>query len=202
MLNISVQLELPIVKREHFNRWYSSLSYYLALITVDVPALILNNIVFVSITYFMTNQPLQAFRYALFLVISVLVGFTSQGLGILLGSITNIQKSLLIASGGIFVFTLFSGFFILMKDASYIWHWLFHASFLKHALDADFIIIFGFNRTKLDCNADYCHYRWPHKFLESLGVQTTFHDALAIIIFSLLVFRFLAFFVIKYRLKH
>lgn len=181
---------------------YSPDAYYVALTLVDVPALILNNIVFVSITYFMTNQPLQAFRFGFFLLISTLVGFTAQGLGILLGSITNIHKSLLIASGGIFFFTLFSGFFILMKDASYIWHWCFHASFLKHALDADLIVIFGFNRTKLDCNADYCHFRWPHKFLESLGVQTTFHDALFYIVVSLFLFRILAFFVIKYRLKH
>lgn len=191
-----------MVKREHFNRWYSAVAYYLALTIVDIPALILNNIVFVSITYFMTNQPLEAFRVSLFFLITLLVGFTSQGLGILLGSLTNIHKSLLIASSGIFCFTLFSGFFVLMKDTSYGWHWLFYSSYLKHALDANFLVIFGFNRTKMDCNAVYCHYRWPHKFLESLGVQTTFHDALAVIIFSLFLFRFLAFFVIKYRLKH
>jgi ATP-binding cassette, subfamily G (WHITE), member 1 len=191
-----------MVKREHFNRWYSSVAYYLALSIVDIPALILNNIVFVSITYFMTNQPLEVFRVSLFLLISVLVGFTAQGLGILLGSITNIHKSLLIASSGIAGFTLFSGFFVLMKDTGYGWHWLFYSSFLKHALDADFLAIFGFDRRKLDCEARYCHYRWPHKFLESLGIQTTFQQALNAIIFSLFLFRILAFFVIRYRLKH
>lgn len=191
-----------MVKREHFNRWYSPIAYYLALSIVDIPALILNNIVFVSITYPLTNQPLETFRVSLFFLISVLVGFTAQGLGILLGSITNIHKSLLIASGGIFVFTQFSGFFVLMKDTTWYWHWLFHSSFLKHALDADFLIIFGYNRNKLDCDVRYCHYRWPHKFLESLGVQTTLQHALSIIIFSLFLFRFLAFFVIRYRLKH
>lgn len=192
------------MKREHFNRWYSSIAYYLALSIVDIPALILNNIVFVSITYFMTNQPLELFRVSLFLLISVLVGFTSQGLGILLGSITNIHKSLLIASAGIAGFTLFSGFFVLMKDTSYGWHWLFYSSFLKHALDADFLAIFGFERSKLECDAMYCHYVTPHKFLEQvLGVETTFQDALNVIIFSLFFFRILAFFVIKYRLnKH
>lgn len=191
-----------MVKREHFNRWYSALAYYLALSIVDIPALILNNIVFVSITYFMTNQPLELFRVSLFLLLSILVGFTAQGLGILLGSITNIHKSLLIASSGIAGFTLFSGFFVLMKDTGVGWHWLFYSSFLKHALDADFLVIFGFDREKLDCNAIYCHYRWPHKFLESLGVQTQFQDALNVIIFSLFLFRILAFFVIRHRLKH
>lgn len=191
-----------MVRRETFNRWYSTGAYYLALQIVDVPALILNNIVFVSITYFMTNQPLELMRFALFFLNSVLVGFTSQGLGLLSGSITNIQHTLIIASGAIFMFTLFSGFFVLMKDTSYGWHWLFYSSFLKHSLDAGFLAIFGFNRAKLECSAMYCHFRWPHKFLETLGVNSTFTDALIVIIFSLFLFRIAAFFVIKHRLKH
>lgn len=191
-----------MVRREHFNRWYSVGAYYLALSIVDIPALILNNVVFVSITYFMTNQPMEFLRYGLILLNAVLVGFTSQGLGLLSGSIANIQYTIIIAACGIFFFTMFSGFFVLMKDTGYAWHWLFHCSFLKHALDCGLLTIFGFDRSKLDCEAVYCHYRLPHKFLETLGVQTSFGDALAVIVFSLFLFRILAFFVIKLRLKH
>lgn len=191
-----------MVKREHFNRWYSASAYYLALTFVDIPALVLNNVVFVSITYFMTNQPIEFLRFSLFFLISVLVGFTSQGLGLLSGSMANIQHTLIIAAGAIFFFTMFSGFFVLMKDTSYGWHWLFYSSFLKHALDGGFLAIFGFDRTKLECDAVYCHYRWPHKFLETLGVETSFAEALSVIVFSLFLFRIIAFFVIKYRLKH
>lgn len=191
-----------MVKREHFNRWYSAGAYYLALSIVDIPASILNNVVFVSITYFMANQPMEFLRYALFLLISVLVSFTSQGLGLLSGSMANIQLTLIIAASGIFIFTMFSGFFVLLKDTSYGWHWLFYCSFLKHALDGSFLAIFGFNRSKLECEADYCHYRWPHKFLETLGVEANFFDAVAVIVFSLFLFRILAFFVIKCRLRH
>lgn len=191
-----------MVKREHFNRWYSAGSYYLALSIVDIPAMLLNNIVFVSITYFMTRQPMELFRYSQFFLISVLVSFTSQGLGILSGSIANIQYTLIIAAGAIFIFTMFSGFFVLLKDTSYGWHWLFYCSFLKHALDAGFLAIFGFDRSKLECEAIYCHYRWPHKFLETLGVEANFNNAVAVIIFSLFLFRIIAFFVVKCRLRH
>jgi ATP-binding cassette, subfamily G (WHITE), member 1 len=192
-----------MVKREHFNRWYSAEAFYLAMNLVDIPFMIFNNIVFVSITYFMTNQPIDALRFFLFFLTSTLVGFTSQGLGLLSGSMANIQYTLIIAAGGIFIFTMFSGFFVLMKDTSSQWHWLFYSSFLKHALDCGFLAIFGYNRKKLECEkADYCHFRLPHKFLESLGVPTSFLDALLVIIFSLFLFRVLAFFVIKYRLKH
>lgn len=191
-----------MVRREHFNRWYSAGAYYLALSIVDIPAMILNNIVFVSITYFMTNQPMELLRYSLFFLISVLVSFTSQGLGLLSGSMANIQYTLIIAAGGIFIFTMFSGFFVLLKDTSYGWHWLFYCSFLKHALDGGFLAIFGFNRSKLECESLYCHYRWPHKFLETLGVEANFTDAVVVIIFSLFLFRVLAFFIIKCRLRH
>jgi ABC-type multidrug transport system permease subunit len=192
-----------MLKREHFNRWYSTGAYVLALNMVDIPAMILNNIVFVSITYFMTNQPMEIMRFSMFFLISVLVGFTSQGLGLLSSSMANIQYTLIIAAGGIFIFTMFSGFFVLMKDTSYGWHWLFYSSFLKHGLDGGFHAILGFNRTKLECEADYCHYRWPKKFLETLGIESAnFAEAVGVIVFSLLLFRVLLYFVIKYRLKH
>ena len=191
-----------MMRREHFNRWYSVGAYYLALTLVDIPAFILNSVVFVSITYFMTNQPMELLRYGLFLLISVLVGFTSQGFGLLSGSMTNIQHAIIIAGCGISFCTVFSGFFVLMRDTGYPWHWLFYCSFLKHALDGGFLAIFGFDRKKLECEAVYCHHRLPHKFLETLGIQSNFIDTLPVIIFSLFLFRILAFFVIKYRLKH
>lgn len=165
--------------------------------------MILNSVVFVSITYFMTNQPAEMMRYLMFLLISALVGITSQGLGLLSSSMANMQYTLIIAAGGIFIFTMFSGFFVLMKDTSYAWHWLFYSSFLKHGLDGGFQAIFGYNRTKLECEADYCHYRWPRKFLETLGIESTnFAEAVGVIVFSLLLFRVLLYFVIKFRLKH
>ena len=201
-LFLSVPLELPMVKREHFNRWYSAEAYYLALSLVDIPSSILNNIVFVSITYFMTNQPIELLRIALFFTISILVSFTSQGLGLLSGSLANIQLTLIIAACGIFFFTLFSGFFVLMKDTHHLWHWLFYCSFLKHGLDGGFLAIFGFNRSKLECNEIYCHYESPTKFLDTLGIQASYVNAVAVIVFSLFLFRISAFFVIKFRLKH
>lgn len=191
-----------MVRRETFNRHYSSSAYYLALQVVDLPTVVLNNIVFVSIVYFLTNQPAEILRFSSFLLISVLVTLTSQGLGLLSGSISNIQYTLIIAACAIFIFTLFSGFFVLMKDTSYGWHWLFYSSFLKHSLDAGFLAIFGFNRSKLECEEIYCHYRWPHKFLDTLGVDTSFSDAIIVIVFSLILFRVVAFIVVQQRLKH
>jgi len=194
---------MPIVRREHFNRYYSSGAYYLALTLVDIPTTILGNFIFISITYFMTHQPLEILRISLLLLVSTLIAFTSQGLGLLTGSMfDSVGYTLIVGAFVIFLFVMFSGFFILMKDSAYGWHWLFHASFMKHGLDGAFLSLLGFNREKLTCDATYCHFRWPHKFLESLGIQENFLQSCLVIVFSMLLFRVAAFFIIRHRLKH
>lgn len=40
-LLFAVPSELPIVTREHFNRWYSLMSYYLAVTFADIPIQVL-----------------------------------------------------------------------------------------------------------------------------------------------------------------
>ncbi|XP_037042694.1 ATP-binding cassette sub-family G member 1-like isoform X2 [Bradysia coprophila] len=54
-LMIRFPIDLSILRREHFNRWYSSSSYYLALTIADMPALLGVTIVFISISYYMTD---------------------------------------------------------------------------------------------------------------------------------------------------
>lgn len=191
-----------MIKREHFNRWYSVRAYYLALNLVDIPFSILNNVVFVSITFFMTSQPVELMRFSLFFLVSLLVSLTSQGLGLLSGSLTNIQLTLIIASGGIAFFTTFSGFFVLMKDTAIGWHFLFYMSFLKHGLDAGLLAIFGYDRPKLECGAIFCPFQRPSKFLSTLGIDADVRISISVLVFSLFLFRILAFFVIKHRLKH
>jgi ABC-type multidrug transport system permease subunit len=201
---LTVALELPMLKREHFNRWYTVGSYYLALSFVDLPALILNNFIYVTLTYYCTGQPLEIFRFSIFMLVSILVAYTSQGLGIFASSVANtMQRSLIIASSLIMMFCTFSGFFILMKDAATYFHIFFKLSFLKHAIDACFLGIFGYGRRKMDCFADYCHFRWPHKFLTTLGVdtETDIRWSIGIIVLSLIIFRIAAFLAIKKRIE-
>lgn len=193
-----------MLKREHFNRWYTVGSYYLALSFVDLPALILNNIIYVSLTYICTGQPLEFFRFGIFILVSILVAYTSQGLGIFASSMAKtMQRSLILASSLIMMFCTFSGFFILMKDAAKFFHIFFKLSFLKHAIDACFIGFFGYGRGKMDCDAVYCHFRWPQKFLSTLGVseETDIRISIGIIVLSLIFFRIAAFLAIKKRIE-
>lgn len=99
---------------------------------------------------------------------------------------------------------LFGGIVITRKDANIWFHWIFDLSFVKHAGDASFQTIFGYNRSRLICEDTlYCHFQRPDKLLEEIGVedQVAFETIAALIGF-LIVFRLVAFYMINYRLTH
>lgn len=78
---------------------------------------------------------------------------------------------------------------------------MFEITFVKHAFDGACITILGSNRTKLDCAADYCHYRSSHKFLESIGMEENLSRSVQVLFVFLIIFRVSAYFIMKCRLK-
>lgn len=86
-------------------------------------------------------------------------------------------------------FILFSGFFVLVTDAPLKFQWLFHISYFKYALHASMQSVYGFDRGRLPCGLEYCHYRLPAKFLEEIGMDNgdfIFDWAFLLIIIALL----------------
>lgn len=92
-LRFSVPLEVAIVTREHFNRWYSVKAYYFALTFADLPIQIACVTIFVIITYLMTAQPLEWFRFGIFYAIICLVTLVSQGWGMIIGAVCDVKVS-------------------------------------------------------------------------------------------------------------
>lgn len=133
----AVPLELPVIKREHFNRWYSVRAYFISLTLADIPIQVFCTVIYILITYFMTSQPLELFRFAGFFFVNLLVCFVAQGLGLLVGSIFNVKYGTLLGNFFICPFLVFSGFFVQMKHAHVYTHFLFHISFLKYALEGE-----------------------------------------------------------------
>ncbi|KAF2894578.1 hypothetical protein ILUMI_11595, partial [Ignelater luminosus] len=79
--------EFELLKREYFNRWYGLKPYFLALILRNIPTMIVLGLMFIVITYLMTDQPLEWHRFLKFCLVCLLVAFASEGLGYAIGSI-------------------------------------------------------------------------------------------------------------------
>lgn len=150
----------------------------------------------------MTNQPLELYRFCAYYIVIVLLSVASQGLGLIAGSLMNVKFSLILGSFFICPFVLFSNFFVQMKDTNPAWHWIFETSYIKHAFEGSMQAIFGFNRDKLNCDDEYCHYRWPNKFMESVGVFDEYSNVILKLIAFVFIFRIIAFIIMSYRLKH
>jgi ATP-binding cassette, subfamily G (WHITE), member 1 len=62
----------------------------------------------------------------------------------------------------------FAGVLVLQKDAQWWMHWIFEIDFMKHSNDGMIHAIFGYNRTKLECEEMYCHFRNPETLLKMI----------------------------------
>lgn len=97
---------------------------------------------------------------------------------------------------------LFGGFFITNKDISSSMQWMFDATYLKHSLDGVGSLVFGFNRTKLNCHEVYCHFEHPKKFMNFIGLHEDLSKNFMAIISTLAVVHTATFFIMRYRLKN
>jgi len=53
-LNFIVPLELSVMRKEYFNRWYSLSTYYISVTLVDLPVQV--NIIFIYLFVFYKNK--------------------------------------------------------------------------------------------------------------------------------------------------
>uniref|UniRef100_A0A8D8P3I1 ATP-binding cassette sub-family G member 4 n=1 Tax=Culex pipiens TaxID=7175 RepID=A0A8D8P3I1_CULPI len=202
-MTMAFPLELPIITREHFNRWYSLRAYYIAMTVADIPIQALCTVTYIVITYYMTAQPPEPYRMGLFTLICLMVAWVAQGLGLLVASLFNVKNGAIFGPFFICPFLIFSGFFIHLNDAHPWMHWLFHVSFLKYALQGATVAIFGYDRPKLDCDETYCHFVLPKKFLQEIDmVRADFVEAVIALLVIFFVFRVAAFYVMQYRLRN
>ncbi|GLV37366.1 uncharacterized protein CBL_10667 [Carabus blaptoides fortunei] len=162
--------EMPILTREHFNRWYSVKSYFLAVTIADLPVQLIATLTYAVITFYMTMQPMEYYRFALFVVMCFLVSLVAQSIGQLVGAALSLQNGVIFGPLFIMPFVAFSGFFVHLNDAPFFLKWLFHLSFMKYGFEGIVHAIFGYNRGKLDCTEDYCHFVYPDKFIDQVGM--------------------------------
>lgn len=148
---IAVPTEMSIIIKEHFNRWYSLKMYYTAVTLIDIPISVkiphliflikfnrmsfqvLCCFLFSVIIYLMSDQPPEWGRFTMFSVISLLVIFVAQGIGLMIGAWFDVVVSFLIYSLSLAMTFLVLFFFIIRMELSLVQHfrWVFYCLIVK-----------------------------------------------------------------------
>ncbi|XP_050307986.1 ATP-binding cassette sub-family G member 4 isoform X2 [Anthonomus grandis grandis] len=199
---LSFPLEMPVLLKEHFNRWYSLRSYYLAITVSDMPFQTVFCVVYVTIVYFMTAQPLEFFRFGMFLSACLLVSFVAQSVGLVVGAAMNVQNGVFLAPVMSVPFLLFSGFFVSFDAIPIYLRWITYLSYIRYGFEGTALATYGFNRAKLQCFISYCHFKSPTITLEELDMVNSEYwiDVMALVIIFF-VLRIAAYLFLKWKLK-
>ncbi|XP_005176222.1 ATP-binding cassette sub-family G member 1 isoform X2 [Musca domestica] len=193
--------EMSVFVREHLNYWYSLKAFYFAKTMADLPFQIIFSSVYVIVVYYLTSQPMEPQRVTMFVVICVLTSLVAQSLGLLIGAGMNIEAGVFLGPVTTIPTILFSGFFVNFDTIPGYLQWVTYVSYVRYGFEGAMVSIYGMDRAKLQCDAMYCHFRSPKKFLEEMSMDKAEYwiDAVALIgIFIAL--RIIAYFVLRWKL--
>lgn len=98
---------------------------------------------------------------------------------------------------------LFCGFYANFKDIPSYISWFTYVSYVRYTFEGSMIAVFGLNRKKLTCNQDYCHFKYPMKFLDMMsmdGDMTTYLIDVGALLLVFVLLRISVYFVLRVKL--
>ncbi|KAJ8947360.1 hypothetical protein NQ318_002886 [Aromia moschata] len=158
---------------------------------------------FTVIIYYMTAQPSEMIRFGMFFITSVLVVFVAQSFGLMIGAYFDVVNGTFLGPTLSVPMMMFAGFGVSLQDLPSYLYWGSYISYLRFGLEGIVGAIYGLNRGIIDCpESAYCHYKYPKKFLEDVGVRADQfdNDVVALILF-LFVLRITAYCVLRLELQ-
>ncbi|XP_039950291.1 ATP-binding cassette sub-family G member 1 [Bactrocera tryoni] len=199
---LSFPLEMPVLLKENFNRWYSLKSYYLAISVADLPFQAIFCVVYVSLVYYFTSQPWELFRFGMFLGACLMIAFVAQSVGLVVGAAMNVQNGVFLAPVMSVPFLLFSGFFVSFDAIPIYLRWITYLSYIRYGFEGTALATYGYGREKLRCFQTYCHFKSPLTTLEELDmVDANFTLDIIALIVIFVVLRVSAYLFLRWKLN-
>ncbi|GJQ74987.1 hypothetical protein Trydic_g9609 [Trypoxylus dichotomus] len=170
-VTLSFPLEMKILSREHFNRWYSLSPYIFAGVLIEIPFQIICAWSYIIITYWLTEQPTD-YRIYFFVVFCTLSTLCAQAWGYFIGATTPIKIAVFLGPVLACLFSIF-GFCIRYLDTPVMFRWMYSISYFRAGFQGLVYSIYGLSRPKLYCpeSAVYCHYQVPSDFLGEMDME-------------------------------
>ncbi|KYM98650.1 ATP-binding cassette sub-family G member 1 [Cyphomyrmex costatus] len=197
-------LELDILKKERFNNWYQLRTYYVAMLVITLPLTILYTSIYSTISYVLTRQPMEWSRFLMFLLITVLTSFTSESVGLGLGTIFNPINGTFFGAIIIAGMIVLAGFLVFFNHMPLTLYYVSYMNYYRFAFDGLIQAIYGFQREAIPCpsNVDYCHLRIPSLILEELKMTKSKFWIDVVILFAwFVVVRTMAYVTLKRKLS-
>ncbi|XP_014599215.1 PREDICTED: ATP-binding cassette sub-family G member 1 isoform X1 [Polistes canadensis] len=199
---LSFPLELPVLLKENFNRWYSLKAYYLAITVSDIPFQAIFCIIYVTIVYFLTGQPADVTRFSMFLSACLLISFVAQSVGLVVGAAMNVQNGVFLAPVMSVPFLLFSGFFVSFDAIPVYLRWITYLSYIRYGFEGTALATYSFAREKLKCFQVYCHFKNPETTLEELDMlDADFTLDILALLLIFVILRIAAYIFLRWKLK-
>ncbi|CAB3368402.1 Hypothetical predicted protein [Cloeon dipterum] len=197
-------IDVKILKREYFNRWYSLGAYYAAYTISHLPLQLFLGTMYATLVYYLSGQPMEVLRLAQFLFMCLMVSLVSESMGLAIGSTLGIVN-------GMFMGPVLSVPLMLLScygmgsgsaDIPILIRIGMNLSYLRYGLEGIIVTMYRLGRKSLPCPIDYCHLREPEALLRHVGMENVqyWQDAV-LLIFSFVGLRLCTYVLLKYRLS-
>lgn len=197
-------LEIAILRKERFNNWYKLKTYYIAVLMTTLLLQILISLIYSSISYVLTSQPMEWHRFFMFLLILLLTSLVSEGIGLGLGAIFNPINGTFLGAFIVCAMLCLSGFLILFNHMPVILYYISYMNFIRYSFEGLMQAIYGFHREKIHCpsHIEYCHFRIPSMILKELDMfKPMFWIDVAILFGWFVIIRIIVYMTIKKKLS-
>ncbi|KAM7353103.1 ATP-binding cassette sub-family G member 1 isoform 1-T4 [Cochliomyia hominivorax] len=196
--------EIAIIKKESFNNWYKLKTFYLATLITSTPVHIMFSSIYLTITYLMTDQPLEFERYVKMILTGMMVTICADGLGVLLGTILNPVNGTFVGAIVTCFMLIYSGFLILLTHMSNFMRFISYTSPIRYSLENMILSMYSNNRADTICpdNVLYCHFKNAATVLKSFGMENgNYTMNLSILVVQLVIYKCCAYYTLKRKIK-
>ncbi|KAL5244262.1 hypothetical protein ACI65C_011672 [Semiaphis heraclei] len=198
--------EVQLLKREYFNRWYGLNAYFCALTCSQLPMQIILSSIYIAITYFLTNQPLEWERGIKFSVVCFMVSLSSESLAYAISSQFNVTNSVFFGPCVACPMMLLASFGLGYEEDEIptLIRLGMNFSYLRHGVEALVMAVYGNGRGRLECpkSEDYCDLRDPSALFKTVGMsEVTYWGSMSALCGMFLAFKVASYVMLRRRLS-
>lgn len=165
---------------------------------------LLLGIMFSSVVYFMTGQPLEMYRYVGFCAMGLAVAVTSQGLGFAIGSIFNIKNGSVVGPSILAPLLALAVYGMGYRSSiEPFMKFMMSLTYLRYGVVGYSNTLF-YNRPPLECPSEeiYCHYARPDVLMKDMGMPAMdYTNQLGMVLLFMVFFRIISYVSLKLRLN-